>query len=105
MADDDKNPLAEMMFKKAQELAVEIVEKIAKSDDSTNAVGTVLLSAMTVGFLLGSSASTAAEMTGVEGLNQWLSTAFASAGMFFSKGKLSVRFAFEITEEPPNPSS
>lgn len=100
----ERNPLFDELLKKAQNLSTEIVAKIAETDDSETPAETLLLSAMTVGLLLGSSASTAADLKGVEALNQWLTAAFASAGMFFNKGKLSVRFLFEVTETP-SPSS
>ena len=98
--------LVDKTLKKAQELCVDIVAKIAAADDGKVPSETILLSAMTIGLLLGSSAATAADLRGVEALNQWLTAAFASAGMFFGKDKkLSVRFAFEVNEREPNPSS
>lgn len=101
---EERSPEFDRMLKKAQDLSVEIVAKIASADDGETPGETILLSAMTIGLLLGSSASTAAELKGDEALNQWLTVAFASAGMFFNKGERSVRFAFEVNERP-NPSS
>lgn len=104
--DPDRDPMIDKLLKKAQDLSVETVARIADADDGTTPAETVLLSAMTIGFLLGSSASTAADTMGVQGINQWLTTAFSTAGVFFGKekGKMEVRFAFEVNEAP-NPSS
>jgi hypothetical protein len=93
----DDSDIAQRLHKKAQALAQELVLIIARADDGTDVSHTVLLTAMTVGMLLGSNAETMRQVTSVEGLKHWLTVAFGTAAPMIKDENVKVRF--EVIEK------
>ena len=93
----DDSDIVPDLHKKAQGLAQELVLAIAKADQGTDVSHTVLLTAMTVGMLLGSNAETMRQVTNIEGLKHWLSIVFATAAPMIKDEK--VRLRFEVIEK------
>lgn len=98
----DDSDIIPDLHKKAQVLAQKLVLAIAEADQGSEISHTVLLTAMTVGMLLGSNAETMRQVTNVEGLKHWLSIVFGTAAPMIKDEK--VRLRFEVIEKTSSSS-